>query len=166
MMLLKSIVVLGACLAMSNAYACKLSSGVSPFQVNAAPASESAPEELKPPEVRIVSVTRGVGTRHASCDDTGLLTLQVEWPRGTDYKVRDLGFQFRVVAGETAYALFPEGPITGKVEGRRAEFLFMWQDGPPTQQQPIRLEVEVRAVTQDHRIGPPTRFVVNAVPGQ
>lgn len=165
-MLLKSIVVLGACLAISNAHACKLSSGVSPFQVSAATAFESAPEELKPPEVRIVSVTRGVGTRHASCDDTGLLTLRVEWPRGTDYKVRDLGFQFRVVAGDTAYALFPEGPITGKVEGRQAEFLFMWQDGPPTQQQPIRLEVEVRAVTQDHRLGPPTRFVLDAAPGQ
>jgi hypothetical protein len=166
MMLLKSIVVLGTCLAISNAYACKLSSGVSPFQVNTATASQSAPEELKPPEVRIVSVTRGVGTRHASCDDTGLLTLQVEWPRGTDYKVRDLGFQFRVVAGETAYALFPEGPITGKVEGRQAEFLFMWQDGPPTQQQPIRLEVEVRAVTRDHRLGPPVRFVLDAMPSQ
>lgn len=165
-MLLKSIVVLGVCLAVSNAYACKLSSGVTPFQVNSGTAVESAPEELKPPEVRIVSVTRGVGTRHASCDDTGLLALQVEWPRGTDYKLRDLGFQFRVVSGETAYALFPEGPIAGKVEGRQADFLFMWQDGPPAQQQPIRVEVEVRAVTQDHRLGPPARFVLDAVPGQ
>ncbi|WP_368563617.1 hypothetical protein [Pseudoxanthomonas sp. UTMC 1351] len=165
-MLLKSIVMLGACLAVSNAYACKLSSGVSPFPVSSTAAVESAPEELKPPEVRVISVTRGVGTRHASCDDTGLLTLQVEWPRGTDYKVRDLGFQFRVVSGETAYALFPEGALAGKVEGRQAEFLFMWQDGPPAEQQPIRLEVEVRAVTQDHRLGPPTRFVLDAAPGQ
>ncbi|MEJ1095243.1 MULTISPECIES: hypothetical protein [unclassified Pseudoxanthomonas] len=165
-MLLKSIVVLGACLAVSNAYACKLSSGVAPFQVSTATASPSAPEELKPPEVRVISVTRGVGTRRASCDDTGLLTLQVEWPRGTDYKVRDLGFQFRVVSGETAYALFPAEPVAGKVEGRQAEFLFMWQDGPPAEQQPIRLEVEVRAVTQDHRLGPPTRFVLDAAPGR
>jgi hypothetical protein len=166
MMLLKSIMVLGACLAVSNAHACKLSSGVSPFQVSVATASESAPGELKPPEVRIVSMTRGVGTRHASCDDTGLLTLELERPRGTDYKLRDLGFQFRVVSGETAYALFPKDPVAGKVEGRQAEFLFMWQDGPPAEQQPIRLEVEVRAVTQDHWLGPPTRFVVDAVPGQ
>lgn len=164
-MLLKSVWVLGACLAVSHAHACPLSSGVRPFQVSTATPAEPEPEALKPPEVRVVSVTRGVGTRHASCDDTGLLTLQVEWPRGTDYKLRDLGFQFRVVGGQTDYALFPEGPIAGKVEGRQAEFLFMWQDGPPAQQHPIQLEVEVRAVTQDHRLGPPARLRVQSAPG-
>ena len=47
----------------------------------------------------------------------------------------------------------------------RSEFVFLWQDGPPAQQQPIDLVVEVRAVTPDNRRGPPAQLRIAAPPG-
>ena len=146
------------------AMACSLKSGVQPF-VPQGQLSSEVDAGLKAPVVQVLSITRGIGTRHASCDDTGLLTLKLEWPRGTDYKLREIGFEFRVISGEDSYSIFPAGPVSGKAEGRDSEFLFMWRDGPPAQQQPVRLEVEVRAVTQDNRRGPATRTVIYSPPG-
>ena len=91
--------------------------------------------------------------------------MSVEWPRGTDYKLRELGFEFRVVGGEDRLSIFPKAPVTGRVDGRRSEFVFLWQDGPPAQQQPIDLVVEVRAVTPDNRRGPPAQLRIAAPPG-
>lgn len=151
-------------LCVPDAMACSLKSGINEFTPQGTAVSTSS-EGLKAPELEVVSITRGIGTKHSSCDDTGLLTIRVEWPRGTDYKLRDLGFEFRVVSGDGTYKIFPEGAVTSRVDGRAAEFLFMWTDGPPAQQQPINLEVEVRAVTADNRRGPTTRLRVTAVPG-
>lgn len=161
----KFAVVLCAMLAIPGAAACQLSSGVAPFAIRDNPPIQAEVGALQPPQVEIAGITRGVGTRHASCDDTGLLTLRLEWPRGTDYKLRDLGFEFHVVDGDQAYSIFPEGPVAGRVSGKRSEFLFMWRDGPPDQQQPIELVLEVRAVTADNRRGPPARLRVSAPPG-
>ena len=146
------------------AMACSLKTGAQPF-VAQGQRSTAVVEGLKAPLVEVVSITRGIGTRHASCDDTGLLSLKVEWPRGTDYKLRDIGFEFRVVSGEDSYAIFPQEPVTGRVDGRDSEFLFMWRDGPPLQQQAIRLQVEVRAVTADNQRGPATLATISASPG-
>lgn len=146
------------------ALACSLKTAAQPFVVQGQ-ASSTAAEGLKAPLVEVVSITRGIGTRHASCDDTGLLSLKVEWPRGTDYKLRDIGFEFRVISGEDSYAIFPQAPVTGRVDGRDSEFLFMWTDGPPAQQQAIQLQVEVRAVTADNQRGPATLATISAAPG-
>lgn len=156
---------LGALFGVADASACALSSGITPFRTSVAVAQAGVAEDLIAPEVELASVTRGVGTRHASCDDTGLLTLQVEWPRGTDYKLRDIGFEFRVVGGDAGALVFPEGPVAGRVDGRRSEFLFMWRDGPPSGQKPLDLQLEVRAVTPDNRRGPPASLRVSAPPG-
>lgn len=159
---LKCAVALCALLAVSDAVACNLSTGVTPFaRGQATTATDDA--GLKPPVVEVVSLTRGVDGR-ASCDASGLLTVRVEWPRGTDYKIRDLGFEFRVV-GEDALAIFPSAPVVGSVDGKRSEFVFLWRDGPPAQQAPIDLMVEVRAVTADNRRGPPTQLRIAAAPG-
>jgi hypothetical protein len=109
-------------------------------------------------------MVRGIGPKHSTCDDTGLLTVMLEWPRGK-HKLRDVGFLFEVVSGAQSYAIFPEGPIQAPINGRDSDFLFMWQEGAPAQQKPIDLQVDVRAVTRDNRRGPPTRIVVRAVAG-
>jgi hypothetical protein len=164
-MQMKFAMVMCAMLAVPDVSACALSSGITPFATGNQPAAPAETGALKPPQVEIAGVTRGVGTRHASCDDTGLLTVQLEWPRGTDYKLRELGFEFRVTSGDPGIAIFPEVPVTGRINGKRSEFLFMWRDGPPDQQQPLELELEVRAVTADNRRGPPARIRVSAAPG-
>ena len=55
--------------------------------------------------------------------------------------------------------------MTGRVDGRDSEFIFMWRDGPPPQQQAIQLQVEVRAVTADNQRGPATLATISAAPG-
>ena len=152
-----------ACLVVADASACNLSTGTTPFAVAAA-ATADASDGLRAPALEIISLTRGINGR-ASCDASGLLTVSVEWPRGTDYKLRDLGFEFRVVSGEDRLSIFPMAPVTGRVDGRRSEFVFLWQDGPPAQQGPIDLVVEVRAVTPDNRRGPPAQLRITAAPG-
>lgn len=156
-------VMLFALLAVADASACNVSTGTTPFATTGASAST---EEggLKPPGLELVSLTRGVDGR-ASCDASGLLTLTVEWPRGTDYKLRELGFEFRVVGGEDGLSIFPTQPLAGRVDGRRSEFVFLWKDGPPAQQARIDLLVEVRAVTADNRRGPPAQLRIAAAPG-
>lgn len=159
---LKCAVALCAVLAVADAAACNLSTGIIPFaSVPAANAADDA--GLKAPVLELVSLTRGVDGR-ASCDASGLLTLSVEWPRGTDYKLRELGFEFHVV-GDDPLTIFPREPVAGRVDGRRSEFVFLWRDGPPAQQLPIDLVVEVRAVTADHRRGPPAQLRIAAAPG-
>ncbi|MBD9477558.1 hypothetical protein [Pseudoxanthomonas sp. PXM02] len=159
---LKCALALCALLVVADTAACNLSTGVTPF---AKGAGVQAVEDagLKPPVLELVSLTRGVDGR-ASCDASGLLTLRVEWPRGTDYKIRDLGFEFRVV-GDDALAIFPPAPVVAPVEGKRSEFVFLWRDGPPAQQARIDLVVEVRAVTADNRRGPPAQLRIAAAPG-
>lgn len=149
-------------LAIGEGNACNLSTGTTVFATHgvAAAADETG---LKAPVLDLVSLTRGVDGR-ASCDASGLLTLSVEWPRGTDYKLRDLGFEFRVL-GEDALAIFPREPVAGRLEGRRSEFVFLWKDGPPVQQSRIDLIVEVRAVTADNRRGPPAQLRIASAPG-
>ena len=112
-----------ACLFAADAAACNLSTGTAPFAVAAVPSAEAG-DALRAPALEMVSLTRGINGR-ASCDASGLLTMSVEWPRGTDYKLRELGFEFRVVGGEDRLSIFPKAPVTGRVDGRRSEFVFL-----------------------------------------
>jgi hypothetical protein len=162
-MQLKCALALCAMLAATDVAACNLSTGTTAFAAGGASPALVEDGTLKPPLLEVVSLTRGVDG-HASCDASGLLTLGVEWPRGTDYKLRELGFEFRVL-GEDALAIFPREPVAGRVEGRRSEFVFLWRDGPPSEQSPIDLLVEVRAITPDNRRGPPAQVRIAAAPG-
>jgi len=146
------------------AQSCPISSGIADFAVPAGTPVEAAAGELAAPELQVVSITRGVGERHASCDDVGLLTLQLYWPRGNDYKLRDIGFRFQAIGADTGYAIFPAGAVSGKVDGRKSQFVFMWRDGAPSTQRPLDFEVEVRAVTRGNVIGPPTRLRIASAP--
>jgi hypothetical protein len=158
-------VVLCAWLIAPGAGACGMTSKLTAFELVAAsvPAAQ-ADVGLPAPVAVVTEIVRGIGPKHSTCDDTGLLSVEIEWPRGK-YKLRDLGFEFKVVSGTTTYAIFPDHPIQAPIDGRHGDFLFMWQEGAPAQQQPIDLQVEVRAVTRDNQRGPPTRIVVRAAPG-
>lgn len=162
-MQLKYALAICACLVVADAAACSLSTGTTPFAVAGAPTVEAG-DALRAPALEVVSLTRGINGR-ASCDASGLLTLSVEWPRGTDYRLRDLGFEFQVIGGDDRLSIFPKTPVAGRIDGRRSEFVFLWQDGPPAEQRTIDLIVEVRAVTPDNRRGPPAQLRISAAPG-
>jgi len=145
-------------LAAPEAVACAMTSTAVPFEVagDAQTAVAGDAGELPAPPTVVKEIVRGIGVDHASCDDTGLLSLVIEWPRGK-YKLRDLGFEFAPVStSQPPYVIFPEGPLQGRMEGRRSEFLFMWREGPPSRQKPIDMQVQVRAVTRDNMRGPAT----------
>lgn len=144
------------------AHACGLNTHLAPFALNAGAAPSEAPEDtLKAPELKVTEITRGLGGAAGTCDGSGLLGLRLDWPRG-DYKLDQIGFEFRVVSADTPYAVFPAEPVTVVSDSRRANLLFLWPDDAPGQQKPLRMEVEVRAVTHDYQRGPPTRFIVDS----
>ena len=161
----KCVFMLCALFAAPHAFACGMTNKLVPFELAAGSRpADAVSGEVPAPIAVVTDIVRGIGPKHASCDDTGLLSVTVEWPRGK-YKLRDVGFEFKVVSGSSTYAIFPEGPLQAPFRGRDSDFLFMWREGGPTQQAAIDLQVEVRAVTRDNQRGPPTRIVVRAAPG-
>ncbi len=143
--------------------ACSLDTGMQPFAagMDALPKAAGHDDELEAPELEVTGLTRGIGGRIGSCDDTGLLSIRLNWPRG-DYKIEDIGFEFKVVSSDEAYPIFPATPIAVTSGKRRADLLFMWDDDVPAQQKPVYMEVEVRAVTHGNVLGPPARLVIDS----
>lgn len=144
------------------AFACGMTSKLVPLERPAGDFIESV--ELPAPVAVVTSVVRGIGPRHSSCDDTGLLSVLIEWPKNK-VKLRDVGFEFKIVGGTTTYAIFPGLPVQAPIDGKRSDFLFMWREGGPAQQSAIDLRVEVRAVTRENERGPPAVIQVKAAPG-
>ncbi len=137
--------------------ACLFTSNMTPFPV-IHPSLIDNPS-IPPPEIEATSVIRGAGGG-ASCDALGFLSVQIKWPRGTGYDLDEIGFEYRVVDGAAPEGLIPEGVVTSPVNGRKAEHQFTWHDLLPPEQRPIRLMLEVRAVTRDSQRGAPVRVAV------
>lgn len=142
--------------------ACSLNTNLTPFVLDAGATPTDAPEEtLQAPELKVTEVTRGLGGAAGTCDGSGLLGIRLDWPRG-DYKLEQIGFEFRVLGGDDVPAIFPAEPVAVTATSRRANLLFLWPDVAPSQQKPLRLEIEVRAVTRGYLRGPPTRLVIDS----
>jgi len=142
--------------------ACNLNTNLTPFVLDAGATPTNAPEDaMQAPELKVTEVTRGLGGPLGTCDGSGLLGIRLDWPRG-DYKLEQIGFEFRVIGGDNPPAIFPAEPVAVISTSRRANLLFLWPDDAPAQQKPLRLEVEVRAVTRGYLRGPPTRLVIDS----
>lgn len=113
---------------------------------------------LQAPRVSAIKIKRGTALPGASCDDAGWLTLDVNWPKSSVYKLGEVGFYFRVLSGKQPDQIFPLEPISGKIVGQRAQFFFVWLDGHPSGQSPLNLEVEIFAVNKGLEIGASSRF--------
>jgi hypothetical protein len=133
-------------------------SNVTPFQGGASTLVDNA--EIPPPEVVVSSVTRGIGGG-ATCDALGFMSIELKWPRGSDYDMDEIGFEYRGVSGEAPDGMIPDTVVASPVSGRKAEHQFTWQDAPTAQQRPLHLQLEVRAVTRDHQRGAPARVWVD-----
>jgi len=144
------------------AQACSFAPGYEPFTPAAAsfePRIENDRMAVLPaPQIASVRVQRGTAASSGMCGDVGQLTLALDWPRASSYRLDEVGFYFRVVKGRQPDRIFPAIPVTGKISGRRAQFFFIWLDGHPSGQVPLDLEVEVFAVNKGLEIGPARRF--------
>jgi hypothetical protein len=115
---------------------------------------------LPRPIPKLIRVQRGAGTTDASCNDAGLIELELAWPTSSEYELDEIGFYFRVVAGTPPDLIFPLIPITGRIERHHMQFVFAWLDQHPSKQLPLDLRVEVFAVNRRLEIGPSAYFTV------
>ncbi|WP_372013510.1 hypothetical protein [Pseudoxanthomonas sp. 10H] len=145
--------------AQAAAAACMFTSNVKPFQADTSTLVDNV--QIPAPEIEASSLTRGIGGG-ATCDALGFMSIQLKWPRGSDYDLDEVGFEYRLVGGDAPAGLLPPGVVTSPVNGRKAEHQFTWQDLPTDQQRPLRLELEVRAVTRDRQRGAPARVRIEA----
>ena len=113
---------------------------------------------LPPPAVSRIQVTRGTASPGLSCDDAGTLTLDLTWPKTSVYRLSEVGFYFRVLNGKGPDRIFPLQPVSGKIDGQKTRFFFVWLDGQPSSQRPLSLDVEVFAVNKGLEIGASRRF--------
>ncbi len=151
-----------ACSMSAHAQSCGLDSHHVPFRTDPGTAPTDADEEtVRIPELKVLRLDRGIGGAAGTCDGSGILTLRLDWPRG-DYRIDQVGFEFRVVTTQSPYAVFPAEPVAVTTGERRSELLFFWPDDPPGRQQPLRMDVEVRAVTRGNLRGPPALFTVDS----
>lgn len=141
------------------AAACMFTSNLAPYQVDASTLVDNA--TIPAPEIEASSITRGIGGG-ATCDALGFMSVQLKWPRGSDYDLGEIGFEYRLVGGEAPAGLLPASVVSSPVSGRRAEHQFTWQDVPTDQQRPMHLELEVRAVTRDRQRGMPVRVRIDS----
>lgn len=149
-------------LPMQAAWACGMNTHTKPFVLAEGATPSDAPvDTLRAPELRVIEVTRGLGGAEGMCDGQGLLGIRLTWPRG-DYDLNQVGFEFRVVAMDSPYTVFPAEPVAAVSDTRRADMLFFFPDDAPGQQKPLRMEVEVRAVTRNYQRGPATRLVIDS----
>ncbi|MBO9718356.1 MAG: hypothetical protein J7507_16560 [Pseudoxanthomonas sp.] len=138
---------------------CMFTSNVKPFEADTSALVDNT--EIPAPEIEGSSVTRGIGGG-ATCDALGFMSIKLRWPRGSDYDLEDIGFEYRVVNGDAPAGLIPATVVASPISGRKAEHQFTWQDVPTTEQRPLHLELEVRAVTRDHQRGAPVRVTIGS----
>ncbi len=151
-----------ACAAGARAQTCGLDTHHVQFQPDAGTTPVDVPEDtLRIPELKLMHVDRGVGGAPGSCDGSGILTLRLDWPRG-EYKIDQIGFEFRTVSPRATYEVFPAEPVAVTTGERRSELLFFWRDDPPASQKPLYLQVEVRAVTRGNLRGPPAMLTIDS----
>lgn len=144
------------------AAACMFTSNMAPFQADTSVLVDNS--RIPAPEIEASSLVRGTGGG-ATCDALGFMSVQLRWPRGSDYSLDEIGFEYRVVGGEPPEGLIPGTVVASPVTGRKAEHQFTWQDLSPDQQRPLHLLLEVRAVTRDHQRGLPARIQLDTAPG-
>ena len=151
-----------ACATQAQAQNCGLDSHHAPFQPDPGTTPVDVPEEtLQVPELKALRLDRGVGSIPGRCDNLGILTLRLDWPRG-EYKIDQVGFEFQVVSPQDPLAVFPLEPIKVTTGDRRSEVLFFWPDVPPAEQRPMHMQVEVRAVTRGNLRGPVATLTIDS----
>jgi len=153
-----------ALLAQHAVAACVFDTNLAPRQ--GAPAALVDDPGLPAPEIESLDITRGA-SGGATCDRLGFVTLGLRWPRGTRLDVGDLGFEYRLAAGQAPPGLVPAGVVAGPAgNGRKFEHVLAWNDDDEVRSQRLELSLEVRAVAPDGRRGQPLVVRIYAPAGR
>ena len=176
--MLKKLLLLTLLAASNNAFACSFA-GTSFFQPTMEYWSQHpGPKQKDPnaagdywekvpsPVITVTNITRGSAAPGSSCDDAGLINLEVALPESSTYSIDEFGVYFRVVSGKLPDEIFPDIPLVGQVKDGKMSMLLVWLDGHPRSQFPLDIEVEAFFVTNGLNIGPSTTFKIQSDVGK
>lgn len=117
-------------------------------------------EKIPAPIIKVTKIVRGTASVGDSCDDAGILYLEVTLPKESTYTLEEFGIYFRVKNGNDPYAIFDDAPVGLTAIDGKATVSLAWLDGHPKKQQAIDIEVEAFFVSNGLNIGPSTMFRV------
>jgi hypothetical protein len=115
-------------------------------------------ERLPTFDVTLKDVRRSPGRDAMPCGEYGSITVQIDWPASSLYRLDEVGFYFRVVDVANTAGIFGPGPVVGKIIGNSMRLFFVFDDEEPKKRKPWNLTVEAFAVNAMMEIGPVTRF--------
>ena len=122
-------------------------------------------EPVPAPVIKSINVTRGSSSSDGSCDDAGIISIEIALPESATYSIDEFGFYFRVVSGKLPDAIFPDVPLIGDIKDNSSYIRLAWLDGHPSDQIDLDLQVEVFLVTNGLNVGPSTVFSIKANKG-
>ncbi|WP_154668047.1 hypothetical protein [Pseudoduganella violaceinigra] len=121
------------------------------------------PARLPPFDVSLKDVRRSPGRDAMPCGQYGSITVQIDWPASSAYRLDEVGFYFRVVDAANTADIFETGPVVGKITGNSMRLFFVFDDEEPKERKPWNLTVEAFAVNAMMEIGPVTKFQLKSV---
>lgn len=117
-------------------------------------------ESVPTPIVAVTQLSRASYKSGSSCNDAGLIELEVELPATSTYDIGDFGIYFRVLSGKQPDMIFPDAPVKGKISGNKMILLFPWLDMVPSKQYPLDLVVDATLISNGLNIGKSTTFKI------
>lgn len=115
-------------------------------------------ERLPAFEVTLKDVRRSPGRDAMPCGEYGSITVQIDWPAASLYRLDEVGFYFRMVDAANEKDIFGPWPVVGKITGNSMRLFFVFDDEEPKTRKPWNLTIEAFAVNAMMEIGPVTRF--------
>lgn len=109
-------------------------------------------------KVSLKDVRRSPGENAMPCGVYGSITVQIDWPASSLYRLEEVGFYFRIVGSANVQDIFGDGPVIGKIQGNFMRLFFVFPDEEPDKRNPWDLTVEAFAVNSHMEIGPATQF--------
>jgi len=117
--------------------------------------------ELVPkPNVDLSGLTRGTGKRGSSCSDFGIIEINVSLPEVSSYQISDFGVYVRIVDGTQPDLIFPDTPMTGRIENGVMKLVFPWLEPQNVELIPLNLTLDIFLVSHRLNVGKSTRLVV------
>ena len=117
-------------------------------------------ESVPKPIVTVSKISRASYKAGSSCNDAGLIELEVELPSTSTYKISEFGLYFRVLSGKEPDLIFPDIPVTGRIVGNKMVLLFPWMDMVPSKQYPLDLTLDAAFITNGLNIGKSVTFKI------
>ncbi len=117
-------------------------------------------ESVPKPIVTVAKISRASYQPGNSCNDAGLIELEVALPSSSTYRITEFGIYFRVLSGKAPDLIFPDMPVKGRIVGNKMFLLFPWLDSVPSKQYPLDLTLDATFITNGLNLGQSNIFKI------